>query len=112
MAPSGDKVQCKVRAQTHSSVLLLPSVGKCKEFFFSPASCLAEELVNKKMEEIHDKVHLNQDVEGAYLTHLLLSEKMTVTEILGSITELLLAGVDTVRCGRNRSLQQHKVFVF
>lgn len=48
------------------------------------------------MEEIHDKVHLNQDVEGAYLTHLLLSEKMTVTEILGSITELLLAGVDTV----------------
>lgn len=63
------------------------------------------------MEEIQEKVHLNQDVEGAYLTHLLLSEKMTVTEILGSITELLLAGVDTVsaRCGRNRSLQRHKV---
>lgn len=48
------------------------------------------------MEEIQDKVDLKQDVEGAYLTHLLLSEKMTVTEILGSITELLLAGVDTV----------------
>lgn len=59
--------------------------------------CLtAEELVQKKLEEIQDQVHLHQNVEGAYLTHLLLSEQMTVTEILGSITELLLAGVDTV----------------
>lgn len=57
---------------------------------------LAEQLVHKKMVEIQNKVDLQQDVEGAYLTHLLLSEKMTVTEILGSITELLLAGVDTV----------------
>lgn len=56
---------------------------------------VAEELVQKKMEEIQEKVHLDQNVEGAYLTHLLLSDKMTVTEILGSITELLLAGVDT-----------------
>lgn len=64
--------------------------------------CLvAEDLVQKKMEEIQEKVHLNQKVEGAYLTHLLLSEQMTVTEILASITELLLAGVDTVsRCIR------------
>lgn len=63
-------------------------------------STAAEDLVNKKMEEIHSKVHLKQDVEGAYLTHLLLSEKMTVSEILGSITELLLAGVDTVSADR------------
>lgn len=61
-----------------------------------PSRVTAEDLVTKKMEEIQDKAHLKQDVEGAYLTHLLLSEKMTVTEILGSITELLLAGVDTV----------------
>lgn len=60
----------------------------------------AEELVQKKMQEIHNKVDLQQDVEGAYLTHLLLGEKMTVTEILGSITELLLAGVDTVSTQR------------
>lgn len=52
------------------------------------------------MEEIQDKVDLQENVEGAYLTHLLLSEKMTVTEILGSITELLLAGVDTVSTQR------------
>ncbi|XP_077947116.1 cytochrome P450 [Gasterosteus aculeatus] len=56
---------------------------------------VAEELVQQKMDEIQEKVHLDQSVEGAYLTHLLLSEQMTVTEILGSITELLLAGVDT-----------------
>lgn len=55
------------------------------------------------MEEIQNKVDLHQDIAGAYLTHLLLSEKMTVTEILGSITELLLAGVDTVCTQRGRS---------
>ncbi|XP_074514057.1 cytochrome P450 [Sebastes fasciatus] len=56
---------------------------------------VAEELVQQKMEQIQEQVHLDQNVEGAYLTHLLLSDQMTVTEILGSITELLLAGVDT-----------------
>lgn len=56
----------------------------------------AEDLVQRKIEELENKVQLDQNVEGAYLTHLLLSDKMTVTEILGSITELLLAGVDTV----------------
>lgn len=56
---------------------------------------VADDLVQKKMQEIQEKVHLKQDVEGAYLTHLLLNDQMTVTEILGSITELLLAGVDT-----------------
>lgn len=69
-------------------------------FFFCFFFLIAEQLVHKKMEEIQDKVDLQQNVEGAYLTHLLLSEKMTVTEILGSITELLLAGVDTVSTQR------------
>lgn len=63
------------------------------------------------MEEIQQKVHLHQDVEGAYLTHLLISDQMTVTEILGSITELLLAGVDTVSVHRSsRSLTLHKAY--
>lgn len=52
--------------------------------------------MKKKIDEIQENVHLDKDVEGAYLTHLLLSEQMTTTEILGSMTELLLAGVDTV----------------
>ncbi|XP_038577003.1 cytochrome P450 [Micropterus salmoides] len=67
---------------------------------------VAEELVQKKMEEIQEKVHLDQNVEGAYLTHLLLSDQMTVTEILGSITELLLAGVDTTSNTISWSLYQ------
>lgn len=68
-----------------------------KDVYFLNLLCLiAEELVQKKMEEIQEKVHLDGNVEGAYLTHLLLSDQMTFTEILGSITELLLAGVDTV----------------
>ncbi|KAJ0005977.1 hypothetical protein NQD34_015871 [Periophthalmus magnuspinnatus] len=56
---------------------------------------VAEELIQKKIKEIEHKVDLDQNIDGAYLTHLLLSEKMTVEEILGSVTELLLAGVDT-----------------
>ncbi|XP_030641592.1 cytochrome P450 [Chanos chanos] len=56
---------------------------------------IAEDLVQKKMLEIQEKLKQGQPVEGEYLTHLLVSEQMTVTEVLGSITELLLAGVDT-----------------
>lgn len=48
------------------------------------------------MEAIQEKVHLGQPVEGEYLTHLLLSDQMNLEEILASITELLVAGVDTV----------------
>jgi len=58
--------------------------------------CTAEELVQKKMTEIEEMVKHGQPVEGEYLTHLLTSEQMSFTEVLGSITELLLAGVDTV----------------
>lgn len=72
-------------------------------FFFVFFNLQAEQLVHKKMEEIQNKVDLQQDMEGAYLTHLLLSEKMTVTEIVGSITELLLAGVDTVSTRRTQN---------
>ncbi|XP_026074039.1 sterol 26-hydroxylase, mitochondrial [Carassius auratus] len=56
---------------------------------------VAEELVQKKMTEIQEMVKHGQPVEGEYLTHLLISEQMSPTEVLGSITELLLAGVDT-----------------
>ncbi|XP_028991589.1 sterol 26-hydroxylase, mitochondrial [Betta splendens] len=56
---------------------------------------VADALVHRKMAELQSKAQPEQEVEGAYLTHLLLSERMTVAEVLGSITELLLAGVDT-----------------
>ncbi|XP_048834869.1 cytochrome P450 [Brienomyrus brachyistius] len=56
---------------------------------------VAGDLVEKKMTEISAKMKQGESVEGEYLTHLLVSEQMSVTEVLGSITELLLAGVDT-----------------
>ncbi len=52
--------------------------------------------MQEKMAEIQERVKHGQPVEGEYLTHLLISEQMSFTEVLGSITELLLAGVDTV----------------
>ncbi|XP_053482551.1 sterol 26-hydroxylase, mitochondrial [Ictalurus furcatus] len=56
---------------------------------------VAGELVQKKVAEIQEKVKQRLPIDGEYLTHLLISEQMTPTEVLGSITELLLAGVDT-----------------
>ncbi|XP_061923368.1 sterol 26-hydroxylase, mitochondrial-like [Entelurus aequoreus] len=56
---------------------------------------VSEELVQKKMEELEQQHQEDVDLEGAYLTHLLLSQQMSMSEILGSVTELLLAGVDT-----------------
>ncbi len=69
----------------------MPVIFKYAVFFFT-----AEELVQEKMAEIQERVKHGQPVEGEYLTHLLISEQMSFTEVLGSITELLLAGVDTV----------------
>lgn len=65
-------------------------------FFFYLLCFLADDLVQKKIVEIQEKVKQGMPVGGEYLTYLLVSEQMTPTEVLGSITELLLAGVDTV----------------
>ncbi|CAL8343035.1 unnamed protein product [Boreogadus saida] len=56
---------------------------------------VADQLVQQKIGSIQEKVRLGEAVEGEYLTHLLLSDQMTLEEILASITELLVAGVDT-----------------
>ncbi|MGH0170002.1 UNVERIFIED_CONTAM: hypothetical protein FKN15_058114 [Acipenser sinensis] len=56
---------------------------------------IAKMLIDSKVKEIQGKMEKGEPVEGEYLTHLLTSDKMSVTEIQGSITELLLAGVDT-----------------
>uniref|UniRef100_A0A7N6FEI4 Cytochrome P450, family 27, subfamily A, polypeptide 7 n=3 Tax=Anabas testudineus TaxID=64144 RepID=A0A7N6FEI4_ANATE len=55
----------------------------------------AKHLIDKKMEVIQQRVDNNQEVEGEYLTYLLSNTQMSTKDVYGSITELLLAGVDT-----------------
>ncbi len=49
------------------------------------------------METIQKRVDANQEVAGEYLTYLLSNVKMSSKDVYGSIAELLMAGVDTVR---------------
>ncbi|MED6287640.1 hypothetical protein CHARACLAT_018405, partial [Characodon lateralis] len=55
----------------------------------------AKTLIDKKMEDIQQRVDKNQDVEGEYLTYILSNTQMSIKDVYASITELLLAGVDT-----------------
>ncbi|XP_072902205.1 cytochrome P450 isoform X1 [Hemitrygon akajei] len=56
---------------------------------------ITEKLVNKKMKEIQEKMEKGEEVSGEYLTYLLTNTKMTPLDIYGSLSELLLAAVDT-----------------
>ncbi|KAI3356539.1 hypothetical protein L3Q82_017743 [Scortum barcoo] len=55
----------------------------------------AKVLIDKKIEVIQQRVDTNQSMEGEYLTYLLSNTQMSTKDVYGSITELLLAGVDT-----------------
>ncbi|XP_057709467.1 sterol 26-hydroxylase, mitochondrial [Corythoichthys intestinalis] len=55
----------------------------------------AKPLIDKKLEDIKQRIDRNQDVEGEYLTYLLSNTTMDTKDVYGSIAELLLAGVDT-----------------
>lgn len=55
----------------------------------------AKKLIDKKMELIEQCVNNHRDVEGEYLTYLLSNTQMSIKDVYGSVTELLLAGVDT-----------------
>lgn len=48
------------------------------------------------MEFIQQRLDNKQEVEGEYLTYLLSNTQMSNEDVYGSISELLLAGVDTV----------------
>uniref|UniRef100_A0A674PJU0 Cytochrome P450, family 27, subfamily A, polypeptide 1, gene 3 n=2 Tax=Takifugu rubripes TaxID=31033 RepID=A0A674PJU0_TAKRU len=55
----------------------------------------ATRLIDRKMEFIQQHLDNNQNVEGEYLTYLLSNTQMSIKDVYGSVSELLLAGVDT-----------------
>ncbi|KAJ8387235.1 hypothetical protein AAFF_G00158580 [Aldrovandia affinis] len=51
---------------------------------------VAQRLIDRKVEEMDEKVKQGEQVEGMYLTYLLSSGKLSLGEVYISITELLL----------------------
>ncbi|XP_078260494.1 cytochrome P450 27C1 [Rhinoraja longicauda] len=51
--------------------------------------------VNRKVAQLKQQSERGEEVRGGLLTHLLVSQEMTLEEIYANMTELLLAGVDT-----------------
>lgn len=56
--------------------------------------------IDKKLSEIKKKLADGEEVKGGLLTHLLVTQEMSLEEIYANMTEMLLAGVDTVREAR------------
>ncbi|MCJ8732765.1 hypothetical protein PDJAM_G00214960 [Pangasius djambal] len=52
-------------------------------------------LIDRKMEDIQMHLDAGQEVSGQYLSYLLSNTNMSKKDVYGSVTELLLAGVDT-----------------
>ncbi|XP_010793596.1 25-hydroxyvitamin D-1 alpha hydroxylase, mitochondrial-like [Notothenia coriiceps] len=52
--------------------------------------------VDKRLSEIKAKVERGEEVKGGMLTHMLVTREMNLEEIYANLTEMLLAGVDTV----------------
>ncbi|CAL8266186.1 unnamed protein product [Lota lota] len=55
----------------------------------------AAQLIDSKVEEIERRLGEQQEVKGEYLTYLLSNTQLSRKEVYSSVTELLLAGVDT-----------------
>ncbi|XP_003216736.2 25-hydroxyvitamin D-1 alpha hydroxylase, mitochondrial [Anolis carolinensis] len=62
--------------------------------------------IDKRMAEVSEKIARGEKVEGKYLTYYLAQEKLSMKSIYGNVTELLLAGVDTISSTLSWSLYE------
>lgn len=67
-----------------------------KTFFFSSFIHKGQIHVDNKLKDIKSLLDQGKEVDGGLLTILLKSKELTVEEIYANMTEMLLAGVDTV----------------
>ena len=58
--------------------------------------CAGQMHVDKKLADIRAKMVRGEAVQGGLLTHMLVTMEMNKEEITANMTEMLLAGVDTV----------------
>ncbi|XP_056315292.1 cytochrome P450 27C1-like [Danio aesculapii] len=52
--------------------------------------------VDKRLSEIKKQMERSEEIKGGLLTHMLVTREMNLEEIYANMTEMLLAGVDTV----------------
>uniref|UniRef100_A0A8C6XA49 Cytochrome P450 family 27 subfamily B member 1 n=1 Tax=Naja naja TaxID=35670 RepID=A0A8C6XA49_NAJNA len=62
--------------------------------------------IDKRMAEVSERIIQGEKVEGKYLTYYLAQEKLSMKSIYGNVTELLLAGVDTISSTLSWSLYE------
>ncbi|OCT95779.1 25-hydroxyvitamin D-1 alpha hydroxylase, mitochondrial [Xenopus laevis] len=62
--------------------------------------------IDKRMADVAQKLAQGEKVEGKYLTYYLAQEKIPMKSIYGNVTELLLAGVDTISSTLSWSLYE------
>uniref|UniRef100_H3BF84 Cytochrome P450 family 27 subfamily B member 1 n=2 Tax=Latimeria chalumnae TaxID=7897 RepID=H3BF84_LATCH len=62
--------------------------------------------IDKRMVEIAEKVSRGEVIEGKYLTYFLSCQNLPMKMIYGNVTELLLAGVDTISSTMSWSLYE------
>ncbi|XP_078057315.1 25-hydroxyvitamin D-1 alpha hydroxylase, mitochondrial isoform X5 [Mustelus asterias] len=74
----------------------------CWDYMFA----FAQGHIDRRMAEIQQKLARREPIEGKYLTYFLSSQNLPMRTIYGNITELLLAGVDTISCTMSWTLYE------
>ncbi|KAM8977394.1 25-hydroxyvitamin D-1 alpha hydroxylase, mitochondrial [Pelodytes ibericus] len=62
--------------------------------------------IDRRMADVAEKLAKGETVDGKYLTYYLAQEKIPMKSIYGNVTELLLAGVDTISSTLSWSLYE------